>query len=229
VTRPLIKSYEAAGVGVRIADAASPIRLASKSSDPEPDAAEAEIAKLVAALEQQEEAIVQLRRDRDLAAAEGERKGREAGLKEAADRQTEMIDALEKGVAAAVINFDAALARTSDLAIAIAHEALAKILGDPAPYSDMTARIITDQLLRLNGQKAVQVRVSAADFPHAEQLETLGVRTGSGGLEMVSSPRLKPGECEIQLSLGSLEVGAPQQWSRLSGVLREAAEGPAEP
>ena len=128
-------------------------------------------------------------------------------------------------MASALEAFGEALLALRRGAVLVAREALEKVLGDVGASPDLVARIVKAQVDGLEREAALAVEVSAQDFPDAEARQALRERLGGGRLEIRALPSLRAGDCRIQLSLWSLEVGAPLQWSRLSALLAELAKG----
>lgn len=154
---------------------------------------------------------------------DGEAEGRRQGLAEAEDRSAEMLRDLKAGVTGAAGAFAANLGAMERLAVSVAHESLARMIGDPAGRAELLRAAIRHQFAAIEGRSIVRVEVAAADFPDAEALAELGASFGPQAVAVVALPDLTAGDCHIRLTLGGVEVGLNQQWGKLSGLLATLA------
>lgn len=192
--------------------------------DPELAALRLQVSALSQQVKHRDTEIEQLKHQVEAARRSGEAEGRQAGLASADARIAERLAALDAGVGRATERFAQEVAALEALAVALAHEGLAKVLDDPAAYRDLVSATIRAHLRRLEGQALMSVAVSAADFPTGSDLADLAAHIGSPGLDVAASDDLPAGGCRIGLRLGALEVGIPQQWEKLSATLRSLAE-----
>lgn len=194
------------------------------ATDPEILALRAEQEDLKRRLEQQDATLSELRAEAEAAFRKGEAKGREAGLREAADQDEQRLKRLEAGIEKAQATVAEAMAALERLAPALAHDALANILGQDSDRPQLVAAVVRHQVRTLDARSLIQVEVSAADFPDDDALAVLeGALAGRPSIH--ASVGLKSGECRIKLKLGTLDVGVDRQWTELSAMLRDMAEG----
>ena len=168
-----------------------------------------------------------VRGDISRAFRDGQAEGHKAGLADSDKRRTEYLVKLERGIEQAIGQFDEALASLERLAVLIGREAIAKILGDPTEHAALLAAAVRHQLSHVEAQSVIRVLVSAEDFAASDELAALKAAIGRSGLDLAASDELKAGECRIRLSLGELDVGIGQQWTRLGEALEALAHGSA--
>jgi len=197
---------------------------AGVAADPEFLALQGECEALKSRLDAQAAELAELRDAAQSAFAAGEAKGREAGLREAADGEAERLARLEAGIADARDDLRQSLDGLERLAPALAAEALSGILGATDDRVSLVAAIVRRQLALIESRAVVHVEVSAADFVDDEALAALEGVLGAQGPSVHASVALKSGDCRIKLKLGTLEVGVDQQWGQLRALLQEMAE-----
>ncbi|MDB5438798.1 MAG: hypothetical protein JWM33_1225 [Caulobacteraceae bacterium] len=161
----------------------------------------------------------------DQAFNEGEAAGRARGAREAADREADRLAALEAGIDRALGEFRARLQGLEELAGLLARDGLERIFGDRELHTDLLAAGLRHQLQSLEGETVMAIEVSAADFQDPAQLAVLRDGIGRPDLGVSATSQLASGECRIGLSLGAIEAGVGQQWTRLRLALEGLAEG----
>ena len=201
-----------------------PADAPSPAIDPERLALAAELQGLQLRLEQQDAQVSDLRAQVRSAFETGEAKGREAGMREAAAQDAQRLARLETGIEQALAAFKQSLTGLEHLAPALAHEAIAGILGESDARPALVAAIVRNQMKAVDARSVIHIEVSAADFTDDRALETLEETLGAAGPVVHASVALKSGDCRIKLKLGTLDVGLDQQWGRLGAVLMEMAE-----
>jgi flagellar biosynthesis/type III secretory pathway protein FliH len=190
--------------------------------DPEVLALRREAEDLRRRLDEQQTVMEALSARAEQAYAGGEQHGRKVALEEADDGRTQRLVVLQTGVEQGLSQVGDALRSTEQLAVAIAREGLARVLGDDARSSDLMVTVIRTQLERIGAHTILWIEVSSADF-QPEALEALRTTLGRPSLEIRANPELSSGDCRMKLTLGELHVGPAQQWRRLSAVLDELA------
>jgi flagellar assembly protein FliH len=153
---------------------------------------------------------------------DGEADGRKRGREESDARRGEALAMLDRGVRSACEQFAAAMTQLDGLAAAVAREALAKLIGDPARHGELLSAAIHHQFAQIEAGSVVAVLVSGADFERTE-LAHLAASLAQRGVAFSCSDALDEGECQIRLRLGALDIGLPQQWERLDQTLRALA------
>ncbi len=160
------------------------------------------------------EGVIEAHRD-------GVAEGREVGRREADHRQQDRLAKLAGGIEAAVAEFAARLSSMERLAVTLAGEGLRKIIGDPRAYGDLLAATIRHHAEAVGVRAVVRVTVSQGDFPSDAELAQLRLNVANNALELLASPDLPAGACEMRLRLGGLDIGVDQQWDRLRLVFDE--------
>ena len=183
-----------------------------------------ELGELAQRLGERDAELERLRESVQNAYREGETEGRKQGRQESDQRRADYLAALERGLDAACNRFSEDLRDLERLAVLVARESLAKILGDDESRKELLAEAIGSQLRRIEAGSVVAVQVSRADFPEPEELTRLADSLGGDRLALVATDELRAGECRIKLKLGALDVGLPQQWERLDRALQTLAD-----
>lgn len=192
--------------------------------DPRIAALRQQVETLEAELLERDEALAALASERDLARAEGEASGREAGLAEADARREEALALLEKTAASASKALGERLETMERLAALLARTCLDRLFGEAGARGKLVADLLRHQLERLRGAAIVEIEVAAQDFD-ADSVSSIA----SAGVRIVLADALDSGDCRIRLALGALEIGLDQQWGVLSGILDEIAAAPEDP
>jgi type III secretion protein L len=148
-------------------------------------------------------------------AAEGEARARAAAAEQAATHEARVVD----GIAAATRAFEDALARLDGLSSALAMMAVEQIVGDELQVKERVVQVLRHQLDRLQAQRPFRVRVSAADFPDAEPIRMALRDAGYAEVDVTADGALASGSCRIQLRMGEVDAGVPQQLKALFHLL----------
>ena len=206
------------------AASSGPARPPEPVVDPELVTLRLNVSALSLQVEQGDARLEQLERELKSVRLEALEQGRAEGQELADARMAERLAQLKAGVRQANALLAEEFARLESLALALAHEGLAKILGDPAAHKALLAATIRRQLGGLEAQAAFTVEVSPADFPDPASLSCLAAALARPDVELKAVEALGYGECRIRLRLGTLEVGVPHQWGRLQAALQALAE-----
>lgn len=177
------------------------------------DQAREELAAMAGQLLQREQAAF----ERGL--AEGEARALAAAAEQAATHEARVVD----GIAAATRAFEDALARLDGLSSALAMMAVEQIVGDKLQVKERVVQVLRHQLERLLDQRPLRVRVSAEDFPDAEPVSTALRDAGYAEVDAIVDSTLASGSCRIQLRMGEVDAGVPQQLKALSRLLNTEA------
>jgi len=128
-----------------------------------------------------------------------------AGLKEGAETAD---DGAERRLARVRETGDAALdawrgriGELDALAAMLARGAIAKLFSPHADLADLVVRAIGSKIAQLRLDSVVSVRVSGEDFEEAS-----AIVGAANGAEIIIDPRLKSGECHIDLCLGGVDL-----------------------
>ncbi|HEY5723962.1 MAG TPA: hypothetical protein VIT45_16755 [Allosphingosinicella sp.] len=180
-----------------------------------------ELDSALAAVAARDEQLERLETEVAESAREAKEQGRALGLEEAETRSAEMLEALRDGVSGALEEMAAGLADLERLAVLIARESLARIVGDPEQHAALIARIIRGRMEKIEGQAVVAVEVSSANFKSEAEVAPL---LGRSGIAIRISDDLDSGDCRIRLRLGTLEVGLGRQWEAIRELLDSAVQ-----
>jgi type III secretion protein L len=187
---------------------------AHESAEPQSKIPPSELEQLktyTADLEKQlEHARAQFKKQRQEGFAEGLLEGR----KLAQGKEQEKLDLLSQGISEARDLLSDRVDQSQSLAIAIAHAALLRIVGDRGHYAELVADIIAHRAQELKSELILGVKVSAEDFGTQAALEELGQRTGR--TDISADHRLQSGACLFALSLGHMDASLPTQWTKLT-------------
>jgi type III secretion protein L len=167
--------------------------------------------------------LVALRGQLGQAFQEGEAQGLKAGLAQADQRRADQLQRLEQGINSALQLYTGELKSMERLAVLLAREGLAKLIGDPSRHGDLLVAILRAQLARIEEDSVLAILVPRADFGDTEALVKLAARIGRSDITIQASDGLAAGECRIKMKLGILDVGLAQQWRRLSAALEAMA------
>ena len=228
----IIKSGNLADlVGVRpfAAPLPAPALAATSRQDEERERLRRTVTALEGELRQRDIAIEVLQADVKQAFEDGTAKGREAGLAEAHDRQSDRLAQLEAAAQKAADEIAAKLVGLERLAALLARDCVAKILGDADDRAEFIARIIGVQTAKIDQAMLLGIDVARADFPDDAALAALAERLRPLSVALNASEALRTGGCVMTLRLGRMVVGLDQQWPALSDVLDEMATPEAAP
>jgi flagellar biosynthesis/type III secretory pathway protein FliH len=221
----VIKSQNAASRVREIPAAPPPPRTvpSAKVVDVETAALRRQVEALSQDLGEREREIERLGEDIDRAFKAGEAQGRASGLEEGAERRSESLQALEKGLERALALVARDLSALERLAAQLAYEGLARVFSRPERGAELLADIIRKQVSELEAGAIVRIEVSRDDFNSPSALAELAAAAGHPSLELTASDELGAGDCRIKLVLGALEVGVAQQWGRIGEALQDLA------
>lgn len=219
----IIKSGNTGGLAMVRPVIAQPTGALPGPPETDSDRYERRITALTDELRQRDEAVAALRREVEQALERGKAEGRQLGLREAQDREAERLQRLEKTLEQAQSSFQASLAATERLAVLIARECLAKLLGDPDARADLIYSLVRAQLERIDRASLLAVDVSAADFSDDTALETLIAQSGLGEICVKAKGDVPSGGCTMTLRLGKIDIGLDQQWGAISAFLHDMA------
>ena len=224
----VIKSQNLAALsGVRPFEVKSSVAevVALARHDEESERLRRKVSALEGEIRQHKTSIETLRGDVERAFEDGKAKGRDIGLAEAQDRQSERLAALEAGIQAARSEVSGALASLERLAPLLAQECLDRIFGAASDRSGMVAEIVAAQMARIDRGALLRIDVSRRDFPQDDALAALAQRLSLPSTTFDIRDDMASGGCVMVLQLGRMVVGVDQQW----GALREMLGTMAEP
>lgn len=169
------------------------------------------IAQMEAEVEQREEAAFE--------------RGRQEGLDHVAGEEKRRLDLLNASLEKLQPTREQMLADCEILALQLSRTALKRVFGEEALQADLLGATLTYHLSTLQRDLVRQVRVSARDFRSTADLAMLEEHLP--GLTLIADDTLAPGDCKVDLRLGSLDIGLPGQWQRLSAYFDQLAQAEA--
>ena len=146
--------------------------------------------------------------------------GRKAGLKEADKMERERIELLDEALKVASERVAEAWASTQSLSLAIAGNAIGKVLGEETAQRQAVESCIKQQLRAVRPEVVTRLRVSAYDFPDADAVAPI---SNMHRLQVERDASLEPGACIFDLSLGRLDASIGKQRQAILDQLDEIA------
>lgn len=193
---------------------------------PEPDEAlDRQCIELEAAIVDLRHRIAQMETEADQREEAAFERGRQDGLDHVAGEENRRLDMLAASLERLQPTRERILADCETLALQLSRTALKRVFGEAELQADLLRATLTYHLSALQRDMVRQVRVSGRDFRSADDLATLGERFP--GLAVIADDTLQPGDCKVDLRLGSLDIGLAGQWQRLSVYFDQLAQAEA--
>ena len=188
------------------------------SFDPEIERLSIRIVALEAEVQRLNEAAI-------VARSEGEIAGRTQVEKDFEAQRTEAHIQLEAGLDRALEQWSAKLDEVNRLAVMIASVGLERLLLCPEGHLSTLTALVTAQVRALDRSSILRIKVSPEDFVDSEALAELAQSCAIDGVLIEQATDLCAGDCVIQLTLGSMDVGLNQQWSAIRSLLETHSNG----
>jgi flagellar biosynthesis/type III secretory pathway protein FliH len=160
--------------------------------------------------------------------ARGEESGRALAEEEFEDDRQEALALLQESLEQSRDQFAGALKRLENNSVALAHEVVAKLVGDDVQAKRLLKAAIRHQVEQIDGSAILSIFVSRADFPDTREVSALEKLIASQKEKLMVRDDLGRGESQIKLNLGSLDVGLSRQWKQISDLLAEIEAGNAQ-
>lgn len=154
--------------------------------------------------------------------AAGEEAGREAAAAEFVDSREAALAALAEGIADARQALATQLEEMEHFALAVAHQALSSLIGDPERYRELIRQMIRQQIAALADQTILSVTVSRFDFPDTRETDALLAELGPRTCGLTVSEQLGRGRCDIGLRVGTIEIDLDKNWREIGAALSAA-------
>ena len=180
--------------------------------DPEIECLSARIISLEAEVQRLNKAVITARN-------EGECEGRTQAKSDFETQRAEAHVQLEAGLSHALEQWSAKLDEVDRLAIMIAGVALERLLLSPENRLSTLTALVAAQVRALDRSSILRIKVSHEDFLDSEALAELARSCAIDGVIIEQALDLCAGDCTIQLTLGSIDVGLNQQWSAIRSFL----------
>lgn len=190
---------------------------------PEPDEAlDRHCIELEAAIADLRHRMAQMETEADQREQAAFERGRQDGLDHVAGEEKRRLDLLAASLEKLQPAKEQMLADCEILALQLSRTALKRVFGEEALQADLLRATLTYHLSTLQRDLVRHVRVSARDFRSTADLATLGEHLP--GLAIIADDTLAPGDCKVDLRLGSLDIGLTGQWQRLSAYFDQLAQ-----
>jgi flagellar assembly protein FliH len=163
--------------------------------------------------------------ERELAAARereeqrGHAAGHAQGLADAQAAYRDKLAHLEQLIENAGRSFSAQIEGLEDIAVSIAFESLAKLLGDALVTREGVRAIVSQVLQCTKEQERLIVRLSPSDFYLLLQQASDAPLLAQTGVELVPDDRIELGGCLVETGTGSLDARLETQMQALRRVL----------
>jgi len=152
----------------------------------------------------------------------GEEAGYRRALEEIETGRAEELDRLETTGNRALEHFARHIVDAESLAVLIAETVLEKMLLDSAHYRDLVRDALVARIREIDQTSIVRITVPVTDFPEQAELDQVADLCGLDQVVIRQDDDMATGHCQIDLTLGTLDVGLRQQWERLKGELRSS-------
>lgn len=186
--------------------------------DPEIERLSVRVISLEAEVQRLNEAVI-------VARSEGESEGRTQVKRDFDAQRAEAHVQLEAGLSHALEQWSAKLNEVDRLAVMIASTALERLLLSPEDRLSTLTALIAAQVQALDRSSLLRIKVSHEDFIDSDALAELAQSCAIDGVLIEQALNLCAGDCIIQLTLGSIDVGLNQQWSAIRSLLESHANG----
>jgi len=163
------------------------------------------------------------------ATEEGNSDGYRHGIEQAGNEFREKLDALQSLISSASNALDNNIIGSEDMIVAIAFEAICKILGDELLEIEGVKAVVREVMNRAKDREQLIIRVSRTDYQMLEQekLNFLSVDE-TGRVELVPDERVILGGCLVEASGGSLDGRLEIQVQLLREILLGARKSRSE-
>lgn len=181
---------------------------------------------------QAEELIEQARQKAEAEAKKIEedawQRGYADGMEAAAAQNKALLEEAERIRKNAAEEYDSIIAGMEadilELAVKIARKAVA---GELAINKDVILQIVSSTIMECSDRHGAVVKVSPSDCEYLnENRERLAAMAeGAEGIEIKSESVMKPGDCIIESSLGSIDAGVSTRLDKIEETLKGEYEG----
>jgi flagellar assembly protein FliH len=152
----------------------------------------------------------------------GCREGYEAGSKSAQDEWRARIDRLDGVIAAFEDARAECLANAEDDAVAIAFEAVLRMLGDNRASLDVIAEVVFSIRGDQASSEPITVRVNSNDYEALiAEPAIIALEDEQQKIRLIEDPRIGMGGCIVETDRGSLDARIETQIDRLRKILLE--------
>jgi len=207
----------------------------SASTDPDAliENARIKCEKMIKEAEAQAEELIEQARLKAEAEAksieeEAWQRGYAEGMEAAAAQNKALLEEAERIRQSAAEEYDNILAGMEadilDLAIKIARKVVA---GELAANRDVILQIVSSTIRECSDKSNLVVKVSPSDCEYLnENRERLAAMTeGADSIEIKAESVMKPGDCIVDSSLGSIDAGVSTKLDKIEKALKEEYEG----
>lgn len=152
----------------------------------------------------------------------GHADGHAQGMAEAQAAYRDKLQHLDQLIENVGRSFSAQIEGLEDIAVTIAFESLAKLLGESLVTREGVRAMVSQVLQRTKDQERLIVRLSPGDFYLLLQQSTDAPLLTHAGVELVPDERIEMGGCLVETGTGSLDARLETQIQALRQVLVRA-------
>lgn len=175
------------------------------------------------------EALAELREVTEEAVETAIEQGRADAIASLEANHDAALELLGSSLASAQEALSDRLSSWDALSVAIARNAMSKILRTSSEDEELIRRLIGRQIDLLKRDSIVRIIVSKADFEDEDTITQLKAELGIEAVLVTLDDQLGRGQCMIDLRLGKIEISLDHQWEKLVSVFDEVlAEGGRE-
>lgn len=156
--------------------------------------------------------------------ADGEAAGRVAAEVEYEDSRVEALSLLQRGITHAQNEIKQSISALERIALDVAQEALAVLIGDKDHYRDVLQKMILSQSALLDANIIVEVAISRCDFPDSNEIADLETQLAVPKGSLRLSDELEAGRCHFVLTSGGVELDMTRSWKEISAILAAASQ-----
>jgi len=158
--------------------------------------------------------------------ARAREEGLEEGRREASGLVRSEIERHEAALRASLASIEGAVARklesVEELAVAIAFEACARVLGEGALDGSTVSHVVRRLLGEARESLALRIQLPPADLEPVKRALREDSHWSHRTLSFEADPSLGPGECRVVSAHGQLEAGLEVQLAAIQRALLEA-------
>lgn len=150
---------------------------------------------------------------------EGWAAGHAKGLADAEAQQRDKLQQLDQLMRNAGLAFTQQIEGLEDIAVGIAFEAVAKLLGQALVRREGVQAMVSTVLEQVKEQERLVVRLAPADFYLLLQHAPGQPALAHPGVELVPDERVALAGCLVETGAGSLDARLETQWAALRDLL----------
>lgn len=155
-------------------------------------------------------------------------RGYAEGMEAAAEQNRTILEEAEKIRREAAVEYDSIMAgMEADMVELVLEAARKAVAAELVTNRKVIIQLVRDALLNCSNKSGAVLKVSAPDYDYiAENADEFqAAADGADELEIRKDSAMKPGDCIIETSLGSVDAGAGTRLDKVEKAFREELEG----